>query len=281
MPSTTDTIPALCIRQPWAHCILHLGKVVEIRTWPTKYRGPLVIVASMAFTKANLRDAANFVADEVGEFAHLHLVNYQGPWQLGGIVGMVELVDCVTKSRSPWFDGSPFGFVLKNPIPVPLRAVQGPARHFPRAAGDDAAPVTEACVSTAGVTGHPRRERRGAAVHRWPRATRRAAPAGRRSPPVTLLGPLATTCRDKVHQRRRHRWQGPPVGPDTPQRIMAPAARAQRTTSSCSPPGLPPSPPRTSGATLKPHRGVSRGRCRAPSPHSNHGRRRQLRAATR
>jgi hypothetical protein len=33
------------------------------------------------------------------------------------IIGIVELVDCVTESKSPWFGGE-YGFVLKNQRPV-------------------------------------------------------------------------------------------------------------------------------------------------------------------
>jgi hypothetical protein len=35
----------------------------------------------------------------------------------GVIIGVVELVDCVTKSKSPWFMGD-YGFVLKNQRPI-------------------------------------------------------------------------------------------------------------------------------------------------------------------
>lgn len=37
---------ALSIVQPWAH-LIELGyKTIETRTWPTRYRGPLLIVSS-------------------------------------------------------------------------------------------------------------------------------------------------------------------------------------------------------------------------------------------
>ena len=36
----------LSVRQPWASLILSGKKTVEVRTWSTKYRGPLVICAS-------------------------------------------------------------------------------------------------------------------------------------------------------------------------------------------------------------------------------------------
>lgn len=37
---------ALSVLEPWATLIIHHGKSVENRTWPTTYRGPLVICAS-------------------------------------------------------------------------------------------------------------------------------------------------------------------------------------------------------------------------------------------
>lgn len=37
---------ALCVKQPWAKLIAEGKKTIETRTWLTKYRGPLVIVAS-------------------------------------------------------------------------------------------------------------------------------------------------------------------------------------------------------------------------------------------
>jgi len=47
--------------------------------------------------------------------------------QLGAIIGHVNLVDCVTASRSPWFVGD-YGFVMRDPVllpePVPCRGYQ-------------------------------------------------------------------------------------------------------------------------------------------------------------
>ncbi len=36
----------LCIRQPWASMILKKEKTIELRSWYTDYRGPLLIAAS-------------------------------------------------------------------------------------------------------------------------------------------------------------------------------------------------------------------------------------------
>lgn len=38
---------ALSVRQPWASRILRSEKRIEVRSWPTEYRGPLVICATL------------------------------------------------------------------------------------------------------------------------------------------------------------------------------------------------------------------------------------------
>ncbi len=51
------TIKALTIRQPWAELVLRGRKPFELRTWRTKYRGPLVIHAA---AKIDAWDARHF-----------------------------------------------------------------------------------------------------------------------------------------------------------------------------------------------------------------------------
>lgn len=41
-----DTLKAISVRQPWANLIRTGYKTIETRTWPTQYRGDLVIVSS-------------------------------------------------------------------------------------------------------------------------------------------------------------------------------------------------------------------------------------------
>jgi hypothetical protein len=36
---------------------------------------------------------------------------------MGAIIGHVEIIDCVQESDSEWFVG-PYGFVLRDPVPV-------------------------------------------------------------------------------------------------------------------------------------------------------------------
>lgn len=115
---------ALSIRQPWAWLILHGGKDVENRSWPTSFRGRFLIHAAKACGSHEKR-AIEIVKD----------LGIEIPEQLdrGGIVGEVEIVDCVnvefTDFTSLWFNG-PFGFVLNNPKPLPFRPCKGALGFF-------------------------------------------------------------------------------------------------------------------------------------------------------
>ncbi len=111
---------ALSIQQPWASMILCEGKDIENRTWETKIRGRIFIHVGK-----------NYSVD-----GHLWIENHFGikvPAEcsvlLGGIIGSVEIVDCVTSHDSKWFFG-PFGFVLKNPIVLPFRECKGRLGFF-------------------------------------------------------------------------------------------------------------------------------------------------------
>lgn len=47
----------------------------------------------------------------------------------GGIVGEVEIVDCVNRSESPWFFGD-YGFVLRNGKTLPFQPCKGALGFF-------------------------------------------------------------------------------------------------------------------------------------------------------
>ena len=92
---------AMTIQQPWAWAVMSAGKDIENRSWPTKYRGPLLIHAGLAYR---------------AETEMPRGVRPPGKADLdfGAILGVVDLVDVVQKSRSRWFEGE-YGFVLRNP----------------------------------------------------------------------------------------------------------------------------------------------------------------------
>ena len=116
---------ALSIHQPWAWAILHSGKTVENRTWPTRYHGPLLIHAS--------KTRSSYDREAQLDWEKLYGVALP-PWEelvIGALLGVVELVDCLPASRvdqSPWVEG-PACWVLRNPLaftkPISLRGMQG------------------------------------------------------------------------------------------------------------------------------------------------------------
>lgn len=117
---------ALSIRQPWAWAIIHAGKDIENRDWITRVRGRILIHASSRFDCP--KDEALFDCEiwarraciDAPTLADIHA---------GGIVGEAEIVDCVSRSESPWFVGR-YGFVLRNPRPLPFRPLKGRLGFF-------------------------------------------------------------------------------------------------------------------------------------------------------
>lgn len=86
-------VKALNLRQPWAHMIVMGFKTIETRTWKTRYRGPLLIVASK--TKPDL------------------VLGYKDPQtipvEFGKAVATCRLVDC-----RPMVDDDSFAACFKN-----------------------------------------------------------------------------------------------------------------------------------------------------------------------
>lgn len=108
---------ALSIRQPWAWLILH-GKDIENRKWNTHYRGPILIHAAKGMTFGEYQMTKHF-AEQRGV-----LLPPKAQLELGGIIGMADIVDCVTHHSSHWFEG-PRGLVLTNQRPLPFTPCAG------------------------------------------------------------------------------------------------------------------------------------------------------------
>jgi hypothetical protein len=127
---------AISVRQPWAWLILHAGKDIENRSWPTQVRGRVLVHAAKGLTMEEWIGAWEFArqAVQVHGMSAQELVgkvkglNYDNI-ERGGIVGSVEIVNCVSLSVSPWFEG-PWGFVLRNPQPVPFWPCRGALGFF-------------------------------------------------------------------------------------------------------------------------------------------------------
>lgn len=104
-------LKALSFRQPWASLVLDGRKTLDLRTWTTKYRGPLAVYASLDVEKEACRaqgvDTATLTT--------------------GALVGVVDLVDILPLDESAynaraaehlngraWREGL-YGWVLENP----------------------------------------------------------------------------------------------------------------------------------------------------------------------
>ncbi len=120
---------ALSIRQPWAHFIVHGAagrfKDVENRDWRTPFRGRCLIHASKGGTKEDFRLALVGVEETFGIVIGMAFDDFPR----GGIIGDVEIYDCVDASDSPWFMG-PHGFLLRDPRPMAFAAMPGRLGFF-------------------------------------------------------------------------------------------------------------------------------------------------------
>jgi len=99
----------LTVRQPWAELIVSGKKTVENQPRRTLHRGPLVIHAGLRL-------------DESGPAVRRAL-------DFGAIIGVVDVVDCVDQSRSPWAVRGQWHWILANPRrltrPVPYCGALG------------------------------------------------------------------------------------------------------------------------------------------------------------
>lgn len=125
----SDTLPtiALSVRQPFGELIVQGVKGIENRTRRTHYRGPVLIHASKF--RMTLDEWCDFVDFTEARGVENCLETHPQDLAYGGIVGVAEIVDCVTTSDSPWFNG-PFGWVLANARPLPFKACKGALGFF-------------------------------------------------------------------------------------------------------------------------------------------------------
>lgn len=124
---------ALSIKQPWAALVVQGLKSIEIRRWPTTRRGPILIHA------ARISDARpeawRHVSAELKPLTQL----------TGGIIGKVDVTDCIRYSDLPtfladqprhrnepdWFEPPVlYGFIFASPKVLPFRVYPGWFRFF-------------------------------------------------------------------------------------------------------------------------------------------------------
>lgn len=131
MPVRYET--ALSIKQPWATLVLHGLKDIEVRRWSTSRRGKVLIHAGR-------------IADDRAEaWAHVPESLFKFTQQRGGIIGAVEVVDCLAYrsleafskdcgrhlNERSWFEPPVlYGFRVANPVLLPFRRYPGWVRFF-------------------------------------------------------------------------------------------------------------------------------------------------------
>lgn len=118
--------------QPWADLIARALKDIENRSWPTAFRGEFLIHAGKRFDwdgyfwLMNNWFKVGFPA-AVGD-----VLDQMKPEKMdrGGIIGKVELIDCVREHPSPWKAEGQYGFVLRNAQPLRFVPMRGALMFF-------------------------------------------------------------------------------------------------------------------------------------------------------
>ncbi|WP_431856622.1 hypothetical protein [Azospirillum sp.] len=126
-------VKALSVRSPWWWFILHGGKDVENRDWPTRFRGTVYLHASKWWRTVEALEDMHYAGPLAERFgAPKVTMDMVRPFG-GHLVGKVDIVGCIEDSpqapvTSPWFVGE-YGFVLANPVafvtPIPCRGMLG------------------------------------------------------------------------------------------------------------------------------------------------------------
>lgn len=132
--SMTTKVLAISVKQPWAALLVAGVKSVEVRTWPTRKRGPVLIHAAQT-PDDRTEGWALITTPELKALAALR----------GGIIGVANLTACVRygtaeafarttdehRNNPDWFkSGGLYGFVFQNPRPIAYHACPGRTLFF-------------------------------------------------------------------------------------------------------------------------------------------------------
>jgi hypothetical protein len=126
---------ALSIRQPWAAILVAGLKTIEVRTWPTRVRGTILIHAGK---RPDRRPAGWAWVDSRELTARANIA--------GGVIGSADLVECLAyrsaaafaadadghRNPTDWFRPPVlYGFRFENPRPVRFEPYKGTTFFFP------------------------------------------------------------------------------------------------------------------------------------------------------
>jgi hypothetical protein len=134
---------AITIWQPWASLIAVGAKSIETRSWPTRYRGPLLIHAAkrwdaeLDFQARYARDKLTLMLFRPPSEAHERAGSIPIGEATGKVVAVATLADCRPMAAAPdpinaefgHFGPGRWGWVLSGvrplPSPIPWRGAQG------------------------------------------------------------------------------------------------------------------------------------------------------------
>jgi hypothetical protein len=113
------SIKTLTLWQPWAWLLFH-GKSIENRNWATAHRGPLAIHSARSRHPEDYKLAAAIAKGQGIVLPDPKSLLY------GYVLGIVDVVDCIHHSDSPWFFGQ-YGWVIENSreFETPFQATGG------------------------------------------------------------------------------------------------------------------------------------------------------------
>lgn len=108
----------ISIKQPWAFLICSGIKPIENRTWPTNYKGRVLVHASAKRCDIN-KIFTNEQWAEMGEENRIECAFPDSP--TSAIIGSVEIVDCLINDESIWAEKTEkepiiYNWVLANPV---------------------------------------------------------------------------------------------------------------------------------------------------------------------
>lgn len=100
-------------------------KDIENRGWSTKVRGRILVHAGKTYSLARYQEDREYLHDTY----RIDLPRYE-EIPRGGIVGTVDIVDCVDEHPSRWKSDGSWGFVLANATPLRFRPLRGALGFF-------------------------------------------------------------------------------------------------------------------------------------------------------
>lgn len=105
----------LTVKQPWAYLICSGLKDIENRSWPTKFRGRILIHASAKSAKNphEILTMPQFMEISNHKKEIEFMQSYRNTSQ---IIGSVEVIDCVKNHPSLWAEKGVYNWVLANPV---------------------------------------------------------------------------------------------------------------------------------------------------------------------